>query len=66
MNAKGKGKYNVRDIKRIMKNNGYTLINERKHMVFRDTTGDIVSLPKNCKDSVLRYEFKHHNIKEDL
>lgn len=66
MRAKGGGKYNMRMIKKIMKDNGYRLVSERKHMIFKNDDGDMVSLPKNCKDSILKYEFKHHNIKEDI
>ena len=64
MNAKGSGLLNERQIRRVMKLNGYALVSAKKHMIFKNESGDTVSLPKNCKNSVLKYEFKHHNIKK--
>ena len=66
MRAKGSGRYNIRDITKILKSNGYSIVNQKKHIIFRNTDGDIISIPRNCKDSIVKYEFKHHNIKEDM
>lgn len=66
MKKRGKGKYRLRNIDKILRKNGYNLISTKKHYIYKKQTGEMISIPKNCKDSVLKTEFKKHNIKEDL
>lgn len=62
MKVFGKGKYNQREIKKVLRRNGYRVVSESKHIIFKNEDGDMISIPRNCKNSIIAYEFKHHNI----
>lgn len=63
---RGNGTYNQRKIASILKKNGYYIKSVKNHIIYTNDNGDIISIPRRCKDSVLKREFKNHNIKENI
>lgn len=54
--------FKLREVQDILKANGYTCIRYNKHYIWKNTEGNIISIPHSANPMVIRRVFKENNI----
>lgn len=58
----GKGSISYREVDRILKNNGYTIIRCNGHRIYGNDEGKHISIPKTCCTYLVQRVFKENGI----
>lgn len=62
--GRGKGKVNIREVRRLLELNGYRLDRVSNHFIYKKD-GDTFILPRSCHALLLKRMYKEHNIKTE-
>lgn len=55
--------YALKDVRRILKNNGYTYDRFNGHYIYKSSTGNTIAIPRSCCRPLIQRVFKENGIR---
>jgi len=67
MKGKGRGSMPIRKVNKILKANGWRLVREAPHCVYKKEGEELeIVIPKSCHNDIIKRSFKKHGIIEKI
>lgn len=64
MNGRGSGKYAFKYVDKTLKENGYELVRNRKHYIYKDKLGHTLAIPQSMHNDIIKRLFKQNGVIE--
>ena len=64
MNGKGAGKYTLKYVDSVLRDNGYVLVRNKRHYIYKDDKGHTLAIPHSVHNDIIKRLFKQNGIIE--